>query len=335
MPMVPRLFCSSGRNFFQDNCLSAAWKRRTQAARRRRCVVHGTPAPAQSQPNTSPASSSAPTEHDTAPAPYTSQTNVDASPPTDHPDPASEADPDILEDAYTLDDPDPLDDHVKSAIEMEYSNIATPNKLPTTPPTPSADTDPAVSKETNKTIVEKPIPPAPAPTPGPICAICHEPTGIPRADSGRAAKTEKIAILPCGHTFGHVCLLQWIDQEFGQSCPLCRDRPTHPECGHFVMPALADGAPTLVKKGGKLSPKCESCSFPCDEGKKLVRYKWRMEEARGMALVSMSMVPREWTEGMVQREWLMMDARARAVTTPWDEELEKAWLNSQRGRSVW
>lgn len=109
----------------------------------------------------------------------------------------------------------------------------------------------------------------------------------------------------------------------------------HPGCRHYVLPALVEGGPASLGEGGKLSPKCESCSYPCDEGHQLVRYNWRMEEARGVALVSLSQVPREWTQGMVQREWLRMDESARKVTTPWNVEMENAWLRSQRGRSAW
>ncbi|KAL5351666.1 hypothetical protein ACLOAV_003526 [Pseudogymnoascus australis] len=213
----------SGCNFFQDNPLSAAFKRRAKAVHRRRCRIEEPPASAhvRNRPSTTPASPSEPAERDAAAAPATPQPSVDASSPTDSSDSSS----------------DPVNNDVHPDISSKPDSKPSPN----------------------------------APVPGPICAICHEATGVPRPDVGEAGRIEKMASLPCGHKFGHLCLLQWLDQDFGQSCPLCRDRAVHPGCRHYVLPALVEGGPASLGEGGKLSPKCESCSYPCDEGHQLVR----------------------------------------------------------------
>ncbi|KFY15008.1 hypothetical protein V492_02284, partial [Pseudogymnoascus sp. VKM F-4246] len=85
---------------------------------------------------------------------------------------------------------------------------------------------------------------------GPICHICQEPTGITRFKEGTApAKPEQLAVLPCGHQFGHICILEWLDHGVGQSCPLCRSLHQHSKCGHYAMPALASKELPVLKKG--------------------------------------------------------------------------------------
>lgn len=77
------------------------------------------------------------------------------------------------------------------------------------------------------------------------------------------------------------------------------------------------------------------CSYPADEGKQVLKYRWRVREARGMALVSMRQVPAEWAESRLELEWHRIDERSRSVKVDWDETLEQAWLESQIGRSAW
>ena len=77
------------------------------------------------------------------------------------------------------------------------------------------------------------------------------------------------------------------------------------------------------------------CSYPADEGKQVLKYRWRIKEARGMAVVSMRQVPAEWMESRLELEWHRMDERSRSVKVDWDESLEKAWLDSQKWRDAW
>lgn len=55
------------------------------------------------------------------------------------------------------------------------------------------------------------------------CSICYEPFSPP--SSGDAVERPHRAVqTPCTHTFGHTCLLQWLDQ--AHTCPTCR-RPLY------------------------------------------------------------------------------------------------------------
>ncbi|KFY64726.1 hypothetical protein V496_03061, partial [Pseudogymnoascus sp. VKM F-4515 (FW-2607)] len=82
----------SGSNFFQDNPLSAAFKRRAKAVHRRRCRIEEPPASAhvRNRPSPTPAYPSEPAERDAAAAPATPQSSVDASSQTDNPDSSSD-----------------------------------------------------------------------------------------------------------------------------------------------------------------------------------------------------------------------------------------------------
>ncbi|KFY27629.1 hypothetical protein V493_03388 [Pseudogymnoascus sp. VKM F-4281 (FW-2241)] len=221
----------------------------------------------------------------------------------------------------SVNDADPFSDLPESAVEKEKNN-------PLTPPDTDVDTI-TDEKAAVKTVTEDLVP-------GPPCAICQEPIGVARNNEGSGAvKVESMAALPCGHKFGHACLLQWLDQAAGQTCPLCRKLAKHRDCGHSVMPALADRGPPSLKKGDKLASRCQSCRKEGDPGNRLLKLQWQMKEARGLALVSMAQVPAQWAESRIELEWQMMGERVRSVRTSWDETLASAWLSSQEGRIAW
>ncbi|ELR03441.1 hypothetical protein GMDG_06174 [Pseudogymnoascus destructans 20631-21] len=309
----------------------ASLKRRAQAAQRRRYTVQSErPAPAQviTPPSNPPATPDEPSEQTppepaTAPAPETRQPGIDAAsqtpPPTSPP-----AD----------DEPDPFDDTLEAAIEISASELAASTDIRSKVPA-STVREIEVSSLLKEADEEEKV----NPNAGPKCDICQEFTEIARIGGGEdAGKVEKMASLPCGHKFGHRCLLAWLDQALGQTCPLCRSLPVHEECGHAVIPALASEAPPSWKGNGgewEVPPKCMSCRVESDPGKQLLRYQWQMEEARGMALVSMRQVPNEWAESRIQLEWVRMSERTRNVEGTWGEELERSWLQSQRGRNEW
>ncbi|KFY74440.1 hypothetical protein V499_05532, partial [Pseudogymnoascus sp. VKM F-103] len=148
------------------------------------------------------------------------------------------------------DDPDPFDSTLEPALELSASDLACADissKAPASVHEIEVSSSPQeASKEDEE---EEKAPPGA----GPKCSICHEFTGIPRCgEEEHDGRVEKVASLPCGHRFGHLCLLAWLDQDLGQTCPLCRYLHVHEECGHSVIPALADDAPPSYKgRGGR------------------------------------------------------------------------------------
>ena len=101
----------------------------------------------------------------------------------------------------------------------------------------------------------------------------------------------------------------------------------------MALPALAADAPPLPKNGVELQPMCRTCRTTSDPGNYLLKYEWQMKQARGLAVVSMTQVPMEWAESRIQMEWQRMGDMA--AKGPWDEELERSWLDSQMGRREW
>lgn len=70
-----------------------------------------------------------------------------------------------------------------------------------------------------------------------ICSICH--------DDWAATGAHRVCALPCGHLYGHSCIVQWWDQALQQkrllTCPVCRKQyaPQLSELSHSRKPLLA------------------------------------------------------------------------------------------------
>jgi len=96
------------------------------------------------------------------------------------------------------------------------------------------------------------------------CSICLEqplPTSnLQRTKKGATVTTttgkqdsattagEQWCMLPCGHTFGHKCLRQWLSSPHGaRVCPLCRD-PAVRICGHPVSPAPVSSSHSVSRR---------------------------------------------------------------------------------------
>jgi Ring finger domain len=110
------------------------------------------------------------------------------------------------------------------------------------------------------------------------CGICSTPIGQLNGDGN----IEGLAILPCGHTFGNECIIQWIgcDEQFwmkGQqdtrSCPYCRRRLVYEHCGHTIMPKelpfliwgkkpgeMREIPVEIIKNEKDTPPKCSPCT---------------------------------------------------------------------------
>lgn len=163
--------------------------------------------------------------------------------------------------------------------------------------------------------------PATAPTTY-YCNICH----MHRPD-------EEPAALPCGHAFGHLCILQWLDVAPSPTCPLCRRLFQH-ACGHIAMPALAAAHPPFLVAGGPgLPAKCANCRLEPVDGGELVRLGIQVREAGRAAMVEMFEMPRGL--GLGEREW-RMESRLEEVTEAWKGTWEEGWMEAQkRGRSAW
>ncbi|OBT48237.1 hypothetical protein VE00_01045 [Pseudogymnoascus sp. WSF 3629] len=332
----------------------ASFKRRAQGAQRRlnnlglreRAVpVQTKSADTQAPVQTEPAGTETPAPRQEG-VDAESQTDIPAPPSAAADDAASQTDiptpppasADDDDDDVDDDDPDPFSESLEPALEISITDFAAIHNISPPPPVHElklkatsllvidSDTDSDSDSDVD-------------PNAGPRCAICREYTEIPRPDIGSAAgKIETMASLPCGHRFGHYCLLEWLDQEVGQSCPLCRSMPIHSECGHAVIPALASEAPPSRKgEGGEweVPPNCQSCRVEGGPGMQMLRVHWKMKEARGMALVSMREVPDGWADNRIQREWVRMSEGVLRFEGVWREELERSWVLSQRGRREW
>lgn len=91
------------------------------------------------------------------------------------------------------------------------------------------------------------------------CSICNERISARRADG----TTEYEAMLPCGHSFGSICISQWLDQHsLHKDCPNCRRRIVYQACGHPIRPRGVERAPTPVAE--KEMP--ENCVMCRDDG---------------------------------------------------------------------
>ena len=351
-----------------------ALKRRAAASHRRRYTIKNEPQEQDqlddtpSNPQASPEEPSGQSQPEPEAAPTPEPEPAPAPAPEPAPEPAvlhptlnaaSQTDPAVSpppspSPAPAVDDPDGLDpfsDTLEPAIEIESSDLAPADSISN-----PSDTEPVTALEFDekpdekheekveekvdeqadekvegKVDMESDEKPKPL-VPGPNCDVCHEPTDVPRVNED-AGTIETLAVLPCGHAFGHKCLLQWLDQEYGQTCPLCRFLPKH-KCGHYVMPALASEAPPLLKEGGKLLPKCQACRAEGELGSRLLKLQWQMEEARGMALVSMRQVPSTWAESRIEMEWQRLGETARKEEGPWCETVSRSWLGSQKGREL-
>ncbi|KAI1132452.1 hypothetical protein F5Y10DRAFT_293546 [Nemania abortiva] len=66
------------------------------------------------------------------------------------------------------------------------------------------------------------------------CGICKSGLAITQAADD---EHETFTILPCGHVFGHACILEWFGQQDRSrraTCPQCRKSMMHVNCGHRV-----------------------------------------------------------------------------------------------------
>ncbi|KAL7628565.1 hypothetical protein AAE478_000080 [Parahypoxylon ruwenzoriense] len=78
--------------------------------------------------------------------------------------------------------------------------------------------------------------------------------------------TEALAVLPCGHWFGHDCILTWIINSETRIvppvCPICRFLLQHPVCRHRITTRTAEepeAIPLTLPEGGMVNPLCPAC----------------------------------------------------------------------------
>jgi len=71
-----------------------------------------------------------------------------------------------------------------------------------------------------------------------LCFICREELGLPRADG----EVEKLYMLPCSHTFGHICIERWLASSPNHNCPTCRRSMIY-DCGHPIKAVEISTAP--------------------------------------------------------------------------------------------
>ncbi|KAI0876313.1 hypothetical protein GGS24DRAFT_514264 [Hypoxylon argillaceum] len=77
------------------------------------------------------------------------------------------------------------------------------------------------------------------------CAICRLELAIA---SPVDADHESFAMLPCGHVFGHACIIQWLYQSDTPTCPQCRRNMRHSVCRHITGPRAIQGGPRFNRR---------------------------------------------------------------------------------------
>ncbi|KAI1436721.1 hypothetical protein GGR50DRAFT_186536 [Xylaria sp. CBS 124048] len=106
------------------------------------------------------------------------------------------------------------------------------------------------------------------------CSICQDRTLFPSCatasdDSFHPARSEWMAVLPCGHFFGADCLANWLQHHNHQgttmTCPLCRFEMRY-TCGHAILPhqynpslCRTDQMPLTLPEGGTVPWNCRDC----------------------------------------------------------------------------
>jgi len=103
-----------------------------------------------------------------------------------------------------------------------------------------------------------------------VCDICSEAIGAARTDGS----IEIAYMLPCAHTFGSLCILQWLQISPQHDCPNCRRRMIHDGCGHLLMPHRLSTAPPSIP-ASETPSHCIQC-----RGKGAVAVALRMEHER-------------------------------------------------------
>jgi len=103
-----------------------------------------------------------------------------------------------------------------------------------------------------------------------VCDICSETIGTTRTDGS----IEIAYMLPCAHTFGSLCILQWLQFSPQHDCPNCRRRMVHDGCGHIIMPHKLSTAPPSIS-ASETPSHCIQC-----RGEGAVAVALRMEHER-------------------------------------------------------
>ncbi|ROW16700.1 hypothetical protein VPNG_01688 [Cytospora leucostoma] len=95
------------------------------------------------------------------------------------------------------------------------------------------------------------------------CGICHDSQLMLRSQ-GVMIDDQTVALLPCGHIAGFVCLRYWF--ETNKTCPFCRVPLKYELCSHWsklIRPLHTEtlySIPDPIPVGGKIHLQCESCS---------------------------------------------------------------------------
>ncbi|KAH8821480.1 hypothetical protein F5884DRAFT_88979 [Xylogone sp. PMI_703] len=119
------------------------------------------------------------------------------------------------------------------------------------------------------------------------CSICNSPFNGPRSFDG---VEERPYITPCGHIFGHACILRWLQFDSpNRDCPACRRQLVYRDCGHLILPAEVDKAPGRIEVKD-MPTLCKACR----EGRGQCRPSraWeRMEKEKSVLLGLKGLLP--------------------------------------------
>ncbi|KAI0533079.1 hypothetical protein GGR58DRAFT_522108 [Xylaria digitata] len=116
------------------------------------------------------------------------------------------------------------------------------------------------------------------------CGICRtELAIINQADQYH----EPFTVLPCGHAFGHKCIIEWFSRT--PSCPICRRTFRHRACGHPTPLHEIQGGrafnihrdlPPAIHPDEELPDSCATCQ-PSTRTNRL-QYRDRLERPRSL-----------------------------------------------------
>ncbi|KAK1635182.1 hypothetical protein BDP81DRAFT_462229 [Colletotrichum phormii] len=132
-----------------------------------------------------------------------------------------------------------------------------------------------------------------------VCQICHHSQLALRSEAEARGLYVELwdsvpAMLPCGHVAGAQCLEIWLWDN--KSCPFCRQKLVHSECGHQVQPRHLFSqnvafTPNSIPDGGSIPELCYTCYKAALWVSANFRYrtcKRRFEQARSRYLASES-----------------------------------------------
>jgi hypothetical protein len=165
-----------------------------------------------------------------------------------------------------------------------------------------------------------------------VCEICTEIIDAVRHDGS----IEVAYKLPCGHTFGNLCILKWLSVSNQRDCPNCRRLLTHPECGHLIMPHESTTAPPSIA-AHETPAKCISCRGKGGAAMEVLRLERELLEAKEAAIRGMRQHLRTFFGPQAQLSTANVDGRIADLRKGFAEAQGRTWriFEGTESRESW